>query len=231
MTKRDGARPAADAGKGHPVDPARAEALIHKYRVAAGVVGVIPAPLFDQIVVGGLLGKMIYDLGRLYGVKVQLYRTKAIIAAVLGGAHAEWVPRYVLGYLSMLVPVAGVYGAFVLRPATAVAVVSVIGRIFDKQFAKGRTVATMDVAEAKREAAALFHTPKATSVAVVDARLQAELEDGRSISAPLSWFPTVAEAAQERRARVELSGDGWEIRWPDLGFSVSLAQLIEGRPA
>jgi hypothetical protein len=38
--------------------------------VVAGGIGIIPVPLFDQISIGALQAKMIYDLGQLYKVNI-----------------------------------------------------------------------------------------------------------------------------------------------------------------
>ena len=42
--------------------------------------------------------------------------------------------------------------------------------------------------------------PKAEGVEVTDDTLTAELSDGRSISAPLAWYPRLAHATPHKRA-------------------------------
>ncbi len=41
--------------------------------------------------------------------------------------------------------------------------------------------------------------------------LWVSLSDGRTIAAPLTWFPRLLEAAPEQRAQVELSKNG--LHW------------------
>ena len=54
------------------------------------------------------------------------------------------------------------------------------------------------------------------------------LADGRRISAPLSWFPRLAAASPEVRARWELLGDGEGIHWPEADEDLSVAGLLAG---
>ena len=58
--------------------------------------------------------------------------------------------------------------------------------------------------------------------------LWVSLSDGRTIAAPLAWFPRLLEAAPEQRAQVELSRGGlhWEARDED----ISVAGLLAGLP-
>jgi len=48
-----------------------------------------------------------------------------------------------------------------------------------------------------------------------ETRVYIELNDGRVIGSPLSWFPRVAEAA-EQRSRFELTAGGYGIHWEEL---------------
>jgi uncharacterized protein (DUF697 family) len=130
---------------------ARARALIQRNALMAGGIGFVPLPFFDQVSVGALLGKLVYDLGQLYGVATPKYRTKATIAAVLGGAHVQWITFYALGFANLLVPGAGFLGTLAFRPLIAGAITFTVGNIFLRQFARGNTLENFDVAAAKRE--------------------------------------------------------------------------------
>jgi hypothetical protein len=61
--------------------------------------------------------------------------------------------------------------------------------------------------------------PAADKVAV-------RLTDGREVSAPLSWFPRLAEATSEQRANWRFIGGGVGIHWPELDVDVSVASLL-----
>ena len=54
------------------------------------------------------------------------------------------------------------------------------------------------------------------------------LSDGRTIAAPLAWFPRLLEAAPEQRALVELSKGG--LHWEALDEDISVAGLLAGQP-
>ena len=56
--------------------------------------------------------------------------------------------------------------------------------------------------------------PKAVDVTVTEDTLQAEPSDGRTISAPLAWYPRLVHATQAERDNWKLIGDGQGIRWP-----------------
>ena len=58
--------------------------------------------------------------------------------------------------------------------------------------------------------------------------LWVSLSDGRTIAAPLAWFPRLLEAAPEQRAQVELSKNG--LHWELLDEDISVAGLLTGQP-
>jgi hypothetical protein len=58
--------------------------------------------------------------------------------------------------------------------------------------------------------------------------LWVSLSDGRTITAPLAWFPRLLEAAPEQRAMVELSKGG--LHWDALNEDISVAGLLAGQP-
>ena len=58
--------------------------------------------------------------------------------------------------------------------------------------------------------------------------LWVSLADGRTIAAPLAWFPRLLEAKPEQRALVELSQGG--LHWDALDEDISVAGLLAGQP-
>ena len=58
--------------------------------------------------------------------------------------------------------------------------------------------------------------------------LWVNLSDGRTIAAPLAWFPRLLEATPEQRAQVELSKNG--LHWDALDEDISIAGLLAGQP-
>jgi hypothetical protein len=69
----------------------------------------------------------------------------------------------------------------------------------------------------------------AVKVTVTDDTLSVDLEDGRTISVPIGWFPRLAYAAPEERTNFQLSGAGRGIHWPDLDEDIGVEGLLTGR--
>jgi hypothetical protein len=79
----------------------------------------------------------------------------------------------------------------------------------------------------------IFETQSAiaTQVSVTDDALTVELSDGRSISAPLAWYPRLLHGTVRERSRWRLIGQGRGIHWPDLDEDISVENLLVGRPS
>jgi len=70
--------------------------------------------------------------------------------------------------------------------------------------------------------------PQAQNVSFSEDSLIVELLDGRTVSAPLLWFPLLAKATPEQLLNWELLGDGEGIHWPDLDEDLSIRGLLAG---
>ena len=70
--------------------------------------------------------------------------------------------------------------------------------------------------------------PSAIDVAVSADTLSVRLDDGRTISAPLSWYPRLAEGTAPERSNWELVGAGHGIHWPELDEDISVQSLLDG---
>ena len=71
----------------------------------------------------------------------------------------------------------------------------------------------------------------AVRVEVSDDTLSVELADGRTIAAPLAWYPRLMHATAEERASWRLIGGGRGIHWPGVDEDVSVANLLAGQPS
>jgi len=58
-------------------------------------------------------------------------------------------------------------------------------------------------------------------------RLEVTLRDGRVISAPLEWFPRLANASEEDRRAWETSAAGLGIHWPLADEDLSVEGLLQ----
>ena len=83
----------------------------------------------------------------------------------------------------------------------------------------------------RRRATPRRDSARATRAVVGSKELRVELTDGRSISAPLEWFPRLAGATRGERADWRLIGAGVGIHWPRIDEDVSVAGLLAGGPA
>jgi hypothetical protein len=70
--------------------------------------------------------------------------------------------------------------------------------------------------------------PQAINIEYTDSLLIVELADGRSISAPLIWFPRLSKASKEQLKNWKILGDGEGIHWPDVDDDLSVAGLLIG---
>lgn len=66
----------------------------------------------------------------------------------------------------------------------------------------------------------------ATEVWVDQNALHVSLADGRTISAPLKWFPRLRYATEAQRNNWRLVGNGQGIHWPDIDEDVSVHGLL-----
>ena len=73
--------------------------------------------------------------------------------------------------------------------------------------------------------------PAAQDVVVTESTLTVDLDDGRTISAPLAWYPRLIHGTPEERNDWRISGAGWGIQWPDLDEDISVKGLLAGNPS
>jgi len=73
--------------------------------------------------------------------------------------------------------------------------------------------------------------PRAEDVRVTNDSLIVDLSDGRTISAPLEWFPRLLHATPEERSNWRLIGRGHGIHWEEIDEDISVEGLVAGRPS
>ena len=74
-------------------------------------------------------------------------------------------------------------------------------------------------------------TALAKHVEVSEDTLSVELADGRTIAAPLAWYPRLVQATAEERKVWRLIAGGLGIHWPALDEDISVANLLAGQPS
>jgi Protein of unknown function (DUF2442) len=66
----------------------------------------------------------------------------------------------------------------------------------------------------------------AVEVSCSDDALSVVLDDGRTISVPLMWFPRLLNASHKERKDWELIGGGIGIHWEAIDEGISVASLL-----
>jgi hypothetical protein len=71
----------------------------------------------------------------------------------------------------------------------------------------------------------------AQSVSVTEDTLTIDLNDGRTISVPLAWYPRLLHGTKDERNNWRLIGKGEGIHWPDLDEDISVENLLNAKPS
>lgn len=72
---------------------------------------------------------------------------------------------------------------------------------------------------------------RAQNVVITADSLTVDLNDGRSISVPLAWYPRLLHGRPEERNNWRLIGNSEGIHWPDLDEDISVENLLRGNPS
>jgi hypothetical protein len=76
-----------------------------------------------------------------------------------------------------------------------------------------------------------FRMATAQGVNVTEDSLIVDLNDGRTVSVPLAWFPRLLHGTPEERNKWRLIGNGEGIHWLDLDEDISVENLLLGKPS
>jgi len=58
-----------------------------------------------------------------------------------------------------------------------------------------------------------------------------DLEDGRTVSVPIGWYPRLAHGTPAERENVQISGAGFGLHWPDLDEDIGIEGILVGKPS
>ena len=72
---------------------------------------------------------------------------------------------------------------------------------------------------------------RALNIVIADDSLTLVLNDGRSISVPLAWYPRLLHGTTEERDNWRLIGNAEGIHWSDLDEDISVENLLAGKPS
>ena len=73
--------------------------------------------------------------------------------------------------------------------------------------------------------------PVVTNAVVDDEALSVDLNDGRTVTVPLTWYPRLVHGRPGERSNWRLIGGGRGVHWPDLDEDVSVDNLLRGQPS
>lgn len=71
--------------------------------------------------------------------------------------------------------------------------------------------------------------PRVSGVKVTEDTLTVDLDDGRTISVPIGWYPRLAHGTLAERSHFEISGAGYGIHWPELDEDIGVEGLLIGK--
>ena len=69
--------------------------------------------------------------------------------------------------------------------------------------------------------------PAIILVSVSDDKICANLSDGREVSIPIAWFPSLLNANSAQRNKLEISPGGYGVHWPDVDEDISIKAFLD----
>jgi hypothetical protein len=75
----------------------------------------------------------------------------------------------------------------------------------------------------------MWKQKRTAKVTITGDSLTVKLNDGRTISVPLAWYPRLLHGTSEERNSWRPIGNGEGIHWPDLDEDISIENLLMGK--
>lgn len=72
---------------------------------------------------------------------------------------------------------------------------------------------------------------KVENIEITDDELIVALQDGRTVSMPLAWYPRLLHGTAEERQSWRLIGGGEGIHWESLDEDISVEHILAGIPS
>ena len=87
------------------------------------------------------------------------------------------------------------------------------------------------MATLERDTSERLETARIVDAQVNEDELTVHLEDGRSVTTPLEWYPRLAFAREEERQDFEIAPRGYGVHWPTLDEDLSVKGMLAGLPS
>jgi uncharacterized protein (DUF697 family) len=121
----------------------QASQLVDRYSLWSGAAGLIPIPIIDVAVVGGVQIQMLRKLSEIYGVPFSDNMGKSVLASLAGSlipASTATTAAMGVGSLMKGIPGVGTMVGALTMPAFSAGATYIIGKVFIQHFASGGTL-------------------------------------------------------------------------------------------
>ena len=121
----------------------QASQLVDRFSLWAGAAGLVPFPIVDMAVVGGVQLQMLRKLSEIYGVPFSENMGKSVLASIAGAvipASTATTAAMGVGSLAKGLPGVGTLVGVVTMPAVSAGATYIIGKVFIQHFASGGTL-------------------------------------------------------------------------------------------
>jgi uncharacterized protein (DUF697 family) len=121
----------------------QASQLVDRYSLWSGAAGLIPVPIVDVVVVGGVQIQMLRKLSEIYGVPFSDNMGKSVLASLAGSlipASTATTTAMGVGSLMKGLPGIGTVIGALTMPAFSAGATYIIGKVFIQHFASGGTL-------------------------------------------------------------------------------------------
>jgi uncharacterized protein (DUF697 family) len=121
----------------------QASQLVDRFSLWSGAAGLIPIPLVDVAVVGGVQLQMLRKLSEIYGVPFSENMGKSVLASLAGAlfpASTATTTAMGVGSLAKGIPGVGTLVGALTMPAFSAGATYIIGKVFIQHFASGGTL-------------------------------------------------------------------------------------------
>ncbi len=121
----------------------QASQLVDRFSLWSGAAGLIPIPIVDVAVVGGVQIQMLRKLSEIYGVPFSDNMGKSVLASLAGSlipASTATTTAMGVGSLMKGLPGVGTVVGALTMPAFSAGATYIIGKVFIQHFASGGTL-------------------------------------------------------------------------------------------